>query len=354
MIIPHNQPYVDGKEMQALKGVIRRRWLSEGNQVRQLERAICRRLGRRYALGVSSGTAALHLALLALKVGPGDEVVLPTYTCVALLQAVAYVDARPRLVDVEPDGVNLDPQAVRSSLSPKTKAVVIPHMFGIPARIDELSKLGIPMIEDCAQSVGGFYKDKPMGAFGELGVFSFYATKMVAAGQGGLLVTDSKTQLMRVVDLAHYDQRKVHRLRFNYAMTDITAALARVQLQKLRSSISRRRQIAARYLAIVRHRPDIRCVPQNIDERLNFYRFLLVFPNESERERVRRTLRQLGITAIIPIESYQLLHRYMRLNRKSFPESERLCRVTLSLPIYPGLTKSQIQRITMALTNVLS
>lgn len=352
-MISHNLPSVDEREVKAVTRVLHSRWLVEGQEVEKLEIQMKQLVGARYASAVNSGTSALHLSLLVLGIGQEDEVMLPTYTCTALLNAINYTGATPVLVDLEEEGFNLDPDEVKRKLSDKTKVIIVPHTYGMPARIVQIQKLGVPILEDCAQALGSLYRGKPLGSFGDISIFSFYTTKVIAAGQGGMMVTNNKRYFEFAKDLVHYDRRRDYKVRYNYLLTDVAASIANVQLKKLNFFIKKRKSIASRYIKVLNRKRGIRYFPRETDSTVNHFRFILRFRTKKTRDRVKSNLGKLGISTIVPLASYQLLHRYLGLEKRRFPNAERLGRTTLSLPIYPSLTKAQVERICSALDSLI-
>jgi dTDP-4-amino-4,6-dideoxygalactose transaminase len=289
-------------------------------------------------VALNSGTSGLHLALLSLGVKQNDQVIIPSFTCCALLNAIHYVGAEPVLVDIDPRSLNLDIPAVKNSITPRTKAIIVPHMFGLPADLAELSGLGIPLIEDCAHSLGAVYRGKKVGGFGALAVFSFYATKVITTGEGGMVVTDSAELLERIRDLHHYDQRQDYKVRYNYKMTDLQAALGRIQLGRLPQLVARRQMIAQRYLAELK---DFNLgLPHPYHDREHiFYRFII--QPEGDAADGIAALKRMGIDCARPV--YRPLHHY--LGQGGFPRAETVWKRAVSLPIYPSLGDDDVQRI---------
>jgi len=347
--ISHNKPCVGREELEALRQVFARHWLIKGEEAEKLEHTVARLVGVKYALAVNSGLSALHLALLSLGVTKGDQVILPTYTCVALLHAVNYVGAVPILVDSSKEGFNMDPVLVSKRCSKRTKAIIVPHTFGFPAAIDRILQLRVPVIEDCAQGLGSTYLGKPLGSFGDISVFSFYATKVVATGQGGMLATNNKRYFQTACDLVHPGIGATYRARYNYLMPDVAAAIGNSQLPKLRSFISRRKAIAASYRAVLQKKSSLSFVPGKKDTHVNHFRFIIRFRNEGARDTARKVLLKKGIASIPPISRDELLHRLLKLPDHSFPYAERLAETALSLPIYPCLRDTEVGRIVRAL-----
>lgn len=340
-LVPHSRPTLDEDHVQAVARVVRSGHLAQGEVTRRFEQELARLVGVRDGVATSSGTAALHLALLALGVGPGDEVVLPSYTCVALLHAVRHVGATPRLVDLEPHGYNLSVAEVRRHLTRRTRAILVPHMFGTPADVAELSGLGVPVVEDIAQSLGAKVDGRPVGSFGTVAVCSFYATKVITTGEGGMLLSDSEVVLRRARDLRDYDGRRHLRPRFNYKMTDLQAALGLCQLRRLPEFLHRRRQLAARYTA---HLRSLGLQPPPVPPRAApiYYRYVFPVPDAAT---AAASMRRAGVECKPPV--FLPLHRY--LGQTGFPRTERAHRTALSVPLYPSLTEEEVTQVLEAL-----
>ncbi len=339
--MPHSRPTVDEADVRAVAAVLRSGQLAQGEVTRRFEQAVARVLGVRDGVATSSGTAALHLALLALGVGRGDEVILPSYTCAALLHAVRYVGATPKLVDLEPDGYNLCPAEVRRRVTRRTRAVVVPHMFGVPANLEALSGLGVPVVEDVAQALGATVRGRPVGSFGTVAVCSFYATKVITTGEGGMLLSDSEVVLRRAREMRDYDGRPDHRTRFNYKMTDFQAALGLSQLAKLGEFLERRRWLAGRYTAAL-EALGVPAQPPPPGRTPIYYRYVVRVPDAAG---VAARMRELGVECKPPV--FRPLHRYLGLG--GFPRTEEAHRTALSVPLYPSLSEVEVQRVLAAL-----
>ena len=253
--VAHSRPVFGPDDERAVLRTLRSGQVAAGPEVERFEGDVARRLGLRGGVATSSGTAALHLVLLALGVGRGDGVVIPSYVCGALLQAVRYVGAVPRLADLAEGRFHPGPEEIDRAADRRTRAVLFPHPFGEPIDLSGVRALGLPLVEDLAQSLGARWGKGPVGCIGRAAVCSFYATKMAAAGEGGMVVSDRAGILRVARDLRAYDEPPDARLRFNYKMSDLHAALGRSQLKKLESFIRRRRRIAARYHRAFRDLP---------------------------------------------------------------------------------------------------
>lgn len=336
MRIPHSRPYMGQREQQALRAVVTSGQLAQGAEVEAFEQSAAKVLGRKYAVAVHSGTAALHLALLALGVGRRDLVAIPSYVCSSLVHAVSMVGARPLLIDVDPTTYNMDPDDLRNRLRPRTKAILLPHMFGLAAEAEDIVGHGIAVIEDCAMSFGAQHRGKSVGSLGTLSVVSFYATKMIATGEGGMVLGDRNVLAREARDLRSYDGHPRHRQRFNYKMTDMQAAIGRVQLARLPDFIRRRRDLASRYERALAEGPWE--LPSNEPHHV-YYRFVI-----QVRGRARRFLSRLddlGVEASRPV--YKPLHRYLGLT--GFPGADEAFRRAVSIPLYPALTNNELLHV---------
>ncbi len=334
--IPHSKPTLGAEEIQAVSDVISSGYVAEGAVVQQFEQSFADYLDIQHAVTTNSGTAALHLALLALEVGPGDEVIIPSYVCCALLNAVNYTGATPVLADIRPDTCNLAAADVKKRLTPKTKAIIVPHLFGLAADLDSLLALEVPLIEDCAQALGSEYAQRPVGTFGVAAIYSFYATKVITTGEGGMVVASSKEFAERIRDLKTYDQKDDYQIRFNYKMTDIQAALGLVQLERLDTLIGRRRAVARQYTSA------FEALGLNLpadDPGHIFFRYVIGL-NTDSLSWIQALARE-GIGSDRPV--HLPLHR--QLKSTGCPVAEKAWKNSLSIPIYPSLTDEEITRV---------
>ncbi len=342
-LIPHSKPTLGKEEELEVIKVMRSAQISQGEQVAAFERVMADYIGRKYAVAVSSGISALHLSLIALSVKENDEVILPSYTCDALLNAVLYCHACPKIVDVEYDTGNILLSEIKKNITAKTKAIIVPHSMGFPAKIDQIVDLGIPVVEDCAVSVGSEYKNRKVGTYGTIAVCSFYATKMLTTGEGGMIFADSENIVSLARELRDYTGHLEFRVRYNYKMTNIAAAMGIVQLGKLNDFIKKRRILARLYTTLLKEQPNL--VLPNYDERtINpvFYRYIVKLPN-SDVELVRCKMKERGISCGKGV--LQPLHKLLGLPAEKFPVSEKLAQDVISLPLYPSLNEEDIQYI---------
>jgi dTDP-4-amino-4,6-dideoxygalactose transaminase len=337
-IIPHSRPTLTGSESKAVSSVLESGQIAQGPKVHEFEKQFSGYIGRKEAAATSSGTAALHLALLALGVTDKDEIIVPSFVCTAVLNAVLYTGANPVVVDIDPETHNISVDSVKRAVTKQTKAVIVPHMFGCPAEIEKLSELGIPVIEDCAQSVGSDYDGQKAGSFGILSVFSFYATKVFTTGEGGMVVSDSEELVSRVKDLREYDNKQDYAVRFNTKMTDFQAALGLNQLSHLEEFLDKREMIADRYFSEFKDCGFSLPVRKKGREHI-YYRF--VVKTEDEASLSLERLQQKGIMCQRPV--FVPLHVCLGLS--GFSHTMEIWQSAISIPLYPSLTEEEIEKI---------
>lgn len=338
--IPHSRPFLGEEEAEAVARVIRSGNIAQGKEVKRFEGRFAEYLGIAHAVGASSGTAALHLTLLAMDIGPGDEVIIPSYVCMALLNAVLYVRAAPVLADVCRETGNIDPEDVKKRITERTKAVVVPHMFGLPVKMAPFLDLGVPIIEDCAQSIGSTEEGRPTGTFGIAAIFSFYATKVITTGEGGMVATGSRKIASAVRELREYDKQKAYKVRHNYKMTDMQAAMGMVQLDRLPALIRKRRAIASEFFRRFEGLPMT--LPSKSPGHI-YYRFVVDIGG-MKRKAFAEEMRARGVLCERPVN--RPIHRYMHID--GYPHAESAWKSLVSIPLYPSLSDEEIGKIVHA------
>jgi len=353
MRIQHSKPTLSEKEVKAVSNVIASGYIAEGECTRTFEKKAAKYVGVDYASATNNGSSALHLALLALGIGEGDEVIIPTYTCPSVLHTVNNVKATPILCDVNLTDFNISLEDIEKKITEKTAGIIVPHMFGLPADIKKIKKFSIKIIEDCAQSFGATIGKKRVGNFGDIAITSFYATKMMTTGQGGMTFTKSKKLQDRIEVLKDYDMKRYphqgkYKTRFNYAMTDIQAAMGRVQLDRLDGFIKKRKKIAGEYSKSLLNQGFQ--LPTDIGDRKHtYYRYII--RAEKDNNHIIKALRERGI------ESYpggsHILHRYLGLDKKDFDSAEILKKRSISVPIFPTLSKLELEYIVNTLKSTI-
>jgi len=338
MIVPHYRPSFSSREITAVRKVIDSGYIAQGERVQELETTLAEFVEKNFGVAVSSGTTALILALKALKVSPGDEVIIPSYTCTALWHAVKAVDSIPVFSDIETKYRNLDPDDVKRKITPKTKAIIFPHMFGQPGRIQEISDLGIPVIEDIAQSIGARINGRPVGMFGTISIGSFYATKVIGAGEGGIIFTDDKTVENYIRDIREYDEKETLTPRINAKMNDITATIALEQFHKLPEFTSKRKKILAQYKPVLRDRILIPVRDSGFQS--NLYRCIISHPEKTADELIKLG-KEYGITLRKPV--YKPIHTYF--NGQNLINTESAWKRQVSIPIFPDMTDLEVELV---------
>ena len=345
-LIHHSLPDVGEREVREIARAIARHEVGYGGTVARFEERLARFHGIDHAVAVNSGSAALHLALLALGVGRGDRVIMPTYCCAAVMNAVRYTGADPRLVDIDPETFNIDPALARKAVTRRTRAIIVPHMFGLPADVKSLGRLGVPMIEDCSMSIGARIGQRTVGAFGDVAIMSFYATKVMTTGGGGALLTSNAAISRRVRDLVAYDNRDDYKVRYNYGMSMLNAAAGLSQLARLSSFLKRRREIAEHYYGSWESLPLK--LPAGRGGGHIFYRY--VIRTRGRADDLARRLELRGIESKRPV--YRPLHRYFPALRDGFPAAAVVHREALSIPIYPAMSDSEVGNVINGLCEV--
>jgi len=327
-----------------------------GPEVEALERELAALVGVKHAIGVSSGTDALLLALMALGVGPGDEVVTTTYSFFATAGSIARVGARPVLVDIDPVSYNLRPDAVRAAITPRTKAIMPVHLYGQCAEMDPIlaaaREAGVPVIEDAAQAIGSRDRGRAAGSLGLAGCFSFFPSKNLGAfGDAGLVTTDDDAFAERVRLLrTHGAERQYHHRMVggNFRIDALQAAVLRVKLPRLARWTEARRRNAAHYRELIRAAGLDGQVTVPVEGEGQYHVFNQFVVRVPARDRVREILTARGIgTAIYYPVPFHLQECFASLGHAAgdFPEAERAARETLALPIYPELTAAQRERV---------
>lgn len=335
--IPHSRPLITKEDEKAIAAVLESGMIAEGELVRQFEAAMSDYLGLSDGVVTSSGTNALFLALKALGVGTGNEVILPTYVCRSVWDAVSWTGAKPVLCDVGDDWC-MNVEKVKPLVTQSTRAIIVVYTFGIAVDIRPICRLGIPLIEDCCQALGARFGERMVGTFAEFCVLSFHATKLLATGEGGMVLTNDPDLLQKVRGLRH-GKPSACEVRYRFPMTDIQAALGLSQLKRYDGFIQRRRAIANYYFSELEDVP-IR-LPLSFKNRSIFFRFPLGIGGRFEE--LRRLFKEEGIHVRRGVDT--LLHRLLNVGSEGFPVAERCFAETLSIPLYPALTDEACQRV---------
>ncbi len=355
-MIPIAKPLIGEEEKQAVLEVLESGILAQGPRVQALEEAFAKYCGVRYAVATSSGTTALHVALLAHDIGPGDEVITTPFTFIASANSILYTGARPVFVDIDPATFNIQPDQLKAAITRRTKAIMPVHLFGLPADVEPIIAIaehcGLVVIEDACQAHGAEYKGKRVGSFGT-GCFSFYPTKNMTTAEGGMITTNDEkfAERCRVIRQHGMRRRYYHdELGFNFRMTDVHAAIGLAQLKKL-EVFTEARIANARYLNEHLRGVTVPSVPEG--RRHVFHQYTIRIP-DGRRDAVLSGLNERGIgTAIyypLPVHQ-QSFYRKMGYD-VSLPEAERAAQEVLSLPVHPGLSRADLEAIVSAVNEL--
>ncbi|NLV23553.1 MAG: DegT/DnrJ/EryC1/StrS family aminotransferase [Deltaproteobacteria bacterium] len=330
-----------------------------GPNVQALEKETAAYLGVNHAIGVASGTDALHLALRAAGIGPGDEVITTPFTFIATAEAISYLGATPVFVDIDADTFNIDVDKIEASITPKTKALLPVHLFGQPADMKSILALcrqhKLKLIEDCAQSFGADYDGRQTGGFGEFGCFSFFPSKNLGGyGDGGLITSndDELAAAVRVLRNHGSRERYCHSvIGYNSRLDELQAVILRVKLKHIERYNQLRRENAHYYSKRLRH-PQIRTPLEKGAGKHVYHQYTILV---SDRERVQKALQEAGIASAVyyPIPLHRQEVYRGSLNHVTLPVTEDAAQKVLSLPIYPELTREQIERISAVVLQAL-
>jgi perosamine synthetase len=352
--IPISKPFIGARERELVLDALDSGWVSSiGKYIDEFEAGFARYCGTEYALAVSNGTTGLHLALAALGLQPGDEVIVPDLTFVATANAVAYTGATPILADVDPDTLCLDPESVKALISERTKAIIPVHLYGHPADMDALTQIadahGIAVIEDAAEAHGAEYKGRRVGGLGKCGVFSFYGNKVITTGEGGMLTTDDAEfyqRAKRLRDHAMSPQRRYfHEERgFNYRITNLQAALGVAQLERIDDFLHRRTEIMDWYNSEIAATDGVRLNRVKNWAKSAFWMVCLEVDwlDEPRRDAFMHALKTRGIDTRPYFCTMSSMPMY---KQKPLPVAARKAQTGINLPSFYELTKREVQRI---------
>ncbi len=370
-MIPYGRQSIDDDDLRAVEEVLRSDWLTTGPKVDEFEQAVAGFCGATHGVALASGTAALHAAMRAIGIGPGDEVIVPPLTFVATVNSVLYQGGTPVFVDIDPETLLLDPQAVEKSITPQTRAIIGVDYAGQPCDWSALrhiaDRYGLKLVADSCHALGAEDKGNRVGTLADLSVFSFHPVKHIATGEGGMVVTDDLVLADACRVFRNHGITTDHRQReemgswvyemvelgFNYRLTDIQCALGLSQMHKLERFLSRRRRIAARYDVAFQEKGRVRPLGQRPDMLHAYHLYVVRVP---ERARVFAELRERGIGVnvhYIPVH----LHPYYRERFGTAPglcpQAEAVYEELLSLPMYPGMTDDDVETVIHVLHEVL-
>jgi perosamine synthetase len=353
IMIPVYQPSLNGNEKKYVLECLESTWISsKGKFIPEFEYKFAKYVGAKHATAVCNGTTALHLSLLALGIGPGDEVIIPTLTYIASANSIVYTGATPIFADSDKETWQIDPNDVKNKITSRTKAIMVVHLYGHPCDMDQLVKIAkehyLFLIEDCAEAIGSLYKGQYVGTFGDIAAFSFFGNKTITTGEGGMVVTNDETLFNRVVHfkgqgLAKYREYWHDVIGYNFRMTNICAAIGLAQLEQIDNFIKKKRALAHSYKEKIKNLPIT--LHQEIgDVRHSYWMCSLLVNNSKNRDPLRKILSEAGIETRPLFYPIHTMPMYSQKYQKH-PVAENLGWRGINLPSWPGLQQEQIDFI---------
>lgn len=376
MTVPLTRPWIGPTEESNVVRALRSGWLAQGPMVAEFERGVAGFVGAGHGIATSNCTTALHLALVLAGVCPGDEVIVPSFTFIATANAVRHAGATPVFADIEPETLNLAPEAAEAAVTSRTRAILPVHQVGLAADVDRLSEVarrhGLLLIEDAAPAIGARYKGRYVGGLGHLACFSFHPRKVLTTGEGGMIVTGDdaiaergrrlRAHGMSVSDLARHRASRVlieeyDEIGFNYRLSDLHAAVGLAQLEKLPEMLARRAALAARYNAALGHLPYVRLPFSSADTPHTYQSYLIqLLPGAPRgRDEVMAELLQVGVATRRGVMACHLEPAYRSASAPvpRLPVSEAAVRHTILLPIYAEMTELEQEYVMEHLLRIL-
>jgi len=374
--VPFHFPSIGDEEVRSVEESMRSGWITSGPKVKEFEKSFSEAVGGSNGIAVNSATAALHLALEAIGLKAGDEVIIPTMTFATSAEVVLYFGAKPVLVDIEPDTMNMDPVKVEAAITPRTKAIMPVHFAGHPCDMDRIMAIAhahnLPVIEDAAHSFPAEYKGKAIGSIGDITCFSFYATKTITTGEGGMSVTNNAkwAERMRIMSLHGISKDAWKRYSaegswfyeiiapgFKYNMTDIAAAMGIEQLKKANLFLEQRKQIAERYTKVISQIENLKCPAERPDVKSAWHLYVIRLGLDNAkfgRDEFMERLKKRGIGAsvhFIPLHIHPYYRERYGYKPEDFPVAWDLYQRIISLPLFPGMTEDEVERVIKAVSD---
>ena len=369
--IPVNEPLLDGNEKKYLLECIETGWISsEGPFVRQFEEKFAARVGRKHGIAVTNGTAAIDAAVDSLGIGPGDEVIMPTFTIISCITQIVRCGAIPVLVDSDSVTWNMDVTQIEAKITPRTKAIMVVHIYGLPVDmspvLDIAKRYNLKIIEDAAEMHGQAYRGKPCGSFGDISTFSFYPTKHLTTGEGGMIVTDDDELAETCRSLRNLcfqpEKRFVHeRLGWNLRMTNIQAAIGLAQLERLDEFVAKKRAMGRKYTELLKDVPGVELPLISTDYADNIYWVYGVVLNGSNTMSAQDVMKRLELKGIGTRPFFYPMHMQPVFKRSGlfltdcqYPIAENLSMKGFYLPSGMALNESQIEHCANELREALT
>lgn len=368
--VPVNEPLLDGNEETYTRECVKTGWISsEGPFVKRFEDELAAKVGRRFGVAVCNGSAALDTAVAALRLGEGDEVILPTFTIISCAAAIVRAGARPVVVDSDPVTWNMDVNQIEDKITSRTKAIMAVHIYGLPVDMEAVLELaeryGLKVIEDAAEMVGQTYNGVPCGSFGDISALSFYANKLVTTGEGGMILTDDEELAENCRSLRNLcfqtGKRFVHDdLGWNYRISNLQAALGVAQLEQLGEHVARKRRMGKRYTQLLCNTPGLQLpLPHNNHAENIYWVYGVVLddevPFDATQAMRRLAKRNIGTRPFFwPMHEQPIFRKMGIFRNETFPVAERLARRGFYIPSGLALTDEQLEEATSALKEIVA
>jgi len=364
--IPLSAPDITQAEIDAVTAVLRTPHLCFGPELAAFESALARYHSVDYAVAVSSGSAGLHLALIALGVGESDEVIIPSFAFVALANTVRQVRAQPVFAEIDPVTLNLDPSSVERAITPRTRAIIVVHTFGVPAQIDALTSISLRhslvLIEDACEAIGAEFDGGRVGGFGDIAVLGFYPNKQITTGEGGAVLCRDPGQADRLRRLRNQGRGGANWLDhieqgFNYRLSDLACALGRVQLERIDSILSLRAQAAARYNVLLSGIPELELPPVELPRRkLSWFVYVVRLPEGVNRELVQSAMARDGVASgryFAPLHRQPALRSDVTRRLIDLCFTEQIAPRMLALPFFNRISEGEQEKVAASLKSAI-
>ncbi|QIA28187.1 DegT/DnrJ/EryC1/StrS family aminotransferase [Thermaerobacter sp. PB12/4term] len=364
-VVSMSAPEIDEQDIAAVVEVLRSGRLALGPAAEAFESEIAEYVGVRHAIAVSSGTAALHLVARALGIGPGDEVIVPSFTFAASVNAILYVGAKPVFADIEEDTYNLDPQDVKRRITSRTRAILAVDVFGHPVEWDEILTLadryGLLVIDDACEALGAEYRGRKVGQFGSAATFAFYPNKQITTGEGGMIVTNDD-RIARVCRSLRNQGRSedgswlFHRhLGYNYRMDEMSAALGRSQLRRIESFLEKRQRVADLYTERIVRLPFVRPPVIRSHVRMSWFVYVITLTADIDRNKLMKCMAAQGVQTrgyFEPIHKQPYI-RELGIDGGDLPVTESVAQRTIALPFHNNMSAEDVEYVVEALTTAV-
>ncbi len=367
-MIPVNEPVLSPNATAYVMDCMQSGWISSaGSYIARFENAFAAYIGVRHGVTTTSGTTALHLAIASLGIEPGNEVIMPDLTIISCPLSVMYTGATPVFVDIDPITFTIDPTRIEKKITKRTRAIMVVHLYGHPSDMDPIMKIAkkykLAVIEDAAEAHGAAYKGKRVGSIGTVGIFSFYANKIVTSGEGGMVVTNNARLAKRAAllkNLAHNPRRRFwhEHIGFNYRMTNVSAAIGLAQLESIEKYIAKKKWMAREYAQALRGIPYLTLPPHELWAESVYWMYALTLTKDSPigKAELTRRLADRGIDTrdfFYPLHTQPILRQFVHKHDR-FPISDFTSRHGFYLPSGLAITKEQIHTVAVAIRDILA